>query len=578
MRGWALLSLAALGAAGFLALALALSRTPVVGQWLPWGPDFFYRALVTHVVLSFQVWFLGMAAVMALLARKDAGGPAMAAFLTGALWVAWAAFAVLLIPALADRGQPLLNNYVPILVHPIFIAALIALALAAAVTVLPGLKGLASGDAGQFGMGVVALALWSALVCFAVAVWRLPSGLNLEFLVERTVWGGGHVAQVVNTLLLLVSWHWLGGKVFGRGPLPDPLAKAALGGLGLFAVLAPLAYGLAPAAGLDHRLIFTRFLWLALPLGFGLFAAGLGWRLLRQRLRLRDPLQAALALSLLVSLLGGVAGFFLGVGDTRTPSHYHAVISGVNLGLMGLFPALILPVVRRLPSVAQARALPWTLMLYGGGQALHAVGFFAAGLAGVPRKTEGIQQGLNTAAKVLSMGLVGIGGTIAVLGGVGFIWVALRCLLKSQAEDAAAVPSPSPARPALHGAEKPAAALIAVASLALASVWLLGGMGASSGMDDGDAQLIDLTLRQWAIDAPDPSPHLIAGRRYRLRFHAADVVHSAAVLGREVLVMPGQDAELVVTPPAPGEMRVQCGEFCGNGHSRMTLVFEVDAP
>jgi len=70
LKGWSLLALGALGAAGILALLLALSRTPVIGPLLPWSADFFYRALVTHVMLSFQVWFLTMLAVNFLLAQR----------------------------------------------------------------------------------------------------------------------------------------------------------------------------------------------------------------------------------------------------------------------------------------------------------------------------------------------------------------------------------------------------------------------------------------------------------------------------------------------------------------------------
>lgn len=574
IRGWTLLALSALGAAGALALALALSRTPVVGGWLPWGSDFFYRALITHVVLSFQVWFLAMGAVLALLAQGPEGGlpGGKGAAAHWALRAAWIAFLLLLIPALADRGQPLLNNYVPVLVHPLFIAALAALALAVAVTMTPCIGRMGRGETGAFGMGVAALALWSALLCMGVAAWLVPSGDNLEFRVERIVWGGGHVGQVFNTVLLLTAWQGLAVRVFGRGPLPGSVAKAALGGLALFVVLAPAAYGLAPVAGLESRLLFTRFLWLALPLALGLFALGLGGCFLRHPPRWRDPAEAALALSLAVTVLGGLAGFFLGVGDTRTPSHYHAVIGGVNLGLMGVFPAMILPLLKRLPEGRPSRFLSLSLLLYGGGQALHAAGFYAAGLAGVPRKTEGLEQGLNTAAKLLSMGLVGIGGTIAVLGGIGFIWIALGCLLKPEGRDAKVFRLPEE-----EGGGKRAAGAVALLSAALAAWWLVwrppqvqeGG---------GDAQTIDVAMRQWAFDAGEPVPHLVAGRRYRFHFHTSDVIHSAAILGREVLVVPDRDRDVTVDIPNTDQVRLQCGEFCGNGHSRMTLVFPVDRP
>ena len=79
LRGWALLAIGSLAVAGTLALLLGLSRTPKVQDWLPWGPHFFYRALVTHVVLSFEVWFLAaLGAFSAMVAPPGAGGDRLA--------------------------------------------------------------------------------------------------------------------------------------------------------------------------------------------------------------------------------------------------------------------------------------------------------------------------------------------------------------------------------------------------------------------------------------------------------------------------------------------------------------------
>jgi hypothetical protein len=61
---------------------------------------------------------------------------------------------------------------------------------------------------------------------------------------------------------------------------------------------------------------------------------------------------------------------------------------------------------------------------------VHALGFFLAGAAGVPRKTTGLDQGLDTVWKKVSMGVVGMGTGLAVLGGVIFVWMALARLLK----------------------------------------------------------------------------------------------------------------------------------------------------
>ena len=59
-----------------------------------------------------------------------------------------------------------------------------------------------------------------------------------------------------------------------------------------------------------------------------------------------------------------------------------------------------------------------------------------AGAAGVPRKTMGAAaQGLDSTLKKVAMGVYGLGGALAVLGGVLFIWLMLTKLLSRQEAD-----------------------------------------------------------------------------------------------------------------------------------------------
>ncbi|MBX9634833.1 MAG: cbb3-type cytochrome c oxidase subunit I, partial [Magnetospirillum sp.] len=182
---------------------------------------------------------------------------------------------------------------------------------------------------------------------------------------------------------------------------------------------APLVYLRLDVLGLAHRQAFTQMLWYGMPLPPLVMGGGLFWQLTRHGKDWRSPVMLALVSSLAVFALGGVAGFALGVADTRTPSHYHAVIGGVNLALMGLIHGVLLPLMRRSSSGdGWVRA---QFLLYGGGQLLHAVGFYLAGMAGVARKTAGVEQGLDSGFKLIAMGAVGLGGAVAVLGGVIFV-------------------------------------------------------------------------------------------------------------------------------------------------------------
>lgn len=417
LHGWLLLALGALAVAGVLALALAASRTPGVQDHLPWGADFFRRGLVTHVVFSFQVWLLAMLGALSAAAAPSAIRPLGWAGLALAL----AGCVLLLVPVLGGAGEPSLNNYVPVLDHPLFYGGLVALAAGVALAVS---RGLAGGDAG---MAMMALCLLAALVCFALAAIQIPADTSAGQRNEALFWGGGHVLQFTNTAVLMVGWQSLSRAVWGRGALPPRTAAAAFVVLAAGAVVGPALYVL-DVLGPDHREAFTTLFRLALPAPPLVMGAGVAWRLWRGPRSWRSPALLTLALSLAVFGLGGLAGYALGQGDTRTPSHYHAVIGGVNLVLMALVHVRLLPLLRR-----DGGGEGWVraqLLLYGGGQTLHALGFYVAGMAGVARKTPGAGQGLDSALKLAAMGMAGLGAAVAVLGGTIFVVQVLGRLLR----------------------------------------------------------------------------------------------------------------------------------------------------
>lgn len=72
-----------------------------------------------------------------------------------------------------------------------------------------------------------------------------------------------------------------------------------------------------------------------------------------------------------------------------------------------------------------------------------------------------------------------------------------------------------------------------------------------------------------------PALELEAGRTYRLHVASVDTVHTLAVMGREFLLVPGQTRVIEVTPPHEGPLALQCGEYCGLGHTKMRGHVEV---
>jgi len=441
VAGWTWIAAGSLAVAGALALLLVLSRVPATQVLLPWSwQSFFYTALVTHVILSFVVWFLAVLGALAVLAVADAPARRLEALGPWGLWAAAAGSALLVVPALLNVGEPQLNNYVPIVVHPLYY---LGLALVGGGVALPVLRLLANPSGLRsvwgFAVGVSGVCYLIALVYFALAGLALPAGLDYETWNERLFWGGGHVLQFVNTALMLAVWALLAERALGEPPVPASLFRLLLGSMVVFSLAGLAFYGMFDVLGLEHRLAFTDLLWYGLtppPLVIGIGLAALLWR--RRAALTGSPAVLGLGISLAVFLVGGLMGFFLGASDARTPSHYHSAIGGVNLTFMALFVAVVLPELGR-PLLERTKRARWLgrsqFHFYGWGQLVFSIGMFVAGAAGVPRKTMGAAaQGLDSPLKKIAMGVYGLGGALAVLGGVLFIWLVLGRLLARREE------------------------------------------------------------------------------------------------------------------------------------------------
>jgi len=69
------------------------------------------------------------------------------------------------------------------------------------------------------------------------------------------------------------------------------------------------------------------------------------------------------------------------------------------------------------------RAFSWQPALYGGGMLLFALGFGFAGTHGMGRKVYGAEQAERGLAETLGLGIMGVGGLIAIAGGLLFLWI-----------------------------------------------------------------------------------------------------------------------------------------------------------
>lgn len=424
LAGWMLLAVGALASAGLLALLLPTLRNPATAKWFPFPIETFFQVtLVTHVVMSFVVWFLAMLGGLASMVR-----PGGFASRTG-LVLAVTGAALLLFPALGNFGDPLLVDYVPILNSPLYYSGLALLALGVS---LPVIHLLARpprwGFSLTLGTGTAGVLFLLALLCCALAFFSFPAGSRFGTNDEAIFWGCGHLLQIMFTTLLLTIWQTLGEQVFDKAPLSFRQWRLVCGLLVLSGLPGPVFYSFWSGNDPELRTAFTRLYLIALPLPILVMAAGVVRKLLTNRPQWRSPAYLTVLLSFLLFSVGGVFGMFADGFDTRTPGHYHAELIATTLGLMGLFFSVIAPTLCRGGKNGKALlSLFWFLAI---GQCIACCGMFLAGTEGVARKVAGAAQNLDTPAKIIGMKYLNHGGAgIASIGGIIFVYLALTRLL-----------------------------------------------------------------------------------------------------------------------------------------------------
>ena len=438
--GWVWLAVGALAVAGVFAILLALSRIPGMENAPFWPLGFFYKGLVIHVVFSLVIWLQGIFAFLVSVATLKLSGEDMRAAPLGRIGqgAILVAFPCLFAPAFIDATQPELTNYIPLIRHPAYDFGLMALALgvlAPVVRLLVNLPGrLAALPPLAIAMALAGFIYILALACFGIAGTLLARQGDLAWSREQLFWGGGHVLQFVYAVLMLTNWSILARLSLGEKAVDNGVFVLSVLVVALIAIPAPAFYGaFEPFSENQHEAF--RLLQFGLVAPTLMFAASLIARARALRRPAgwpwRDPAFFTLATSLALFALGGVMGLMISGSDTRTPAHYHAVITAVSVSSAGMLLTFGLSELGRLP--APARATRVLIGLYGGGQFVASIGMFVAGGYGAARKTP---TGVGTLDAVAAAGMAvhGIASIFTIAGGAAFVVIAIRALLKADSD------------------------------------------------------------------------------------------------------------------------------------------------
>ena len=428
--GWLWLGIASLVGAGLFAILLVLSRTPYIQDIFPWV-DFFHTALVVHVDLSVLLWFMAFAGVLWSLNSSSkyigVGWLALALASVGA--------AVIVLSPFIAAGKPLMSNYVPVIQSTFFFTGLVVFAIGVAVLVLRSLIAVPTSDLWKGGEGSIRIGFYAASIStvFALAAFGWSYYIILD-IYESTqyydllFWGGGHVLQFTYSLLMLAGWLWLADACGAKTPLTPRLASGFLV-LGLLPVFyVPVIYLSFVGDMGAYMEQFTQLMkvggaFAPVPLGLAvLYGVGAA-----RRTPATNPQRAALISSIILFAVGGGISLMIGDSNTIITAHYHGTGGAISLAFMGLAFHLLPRLGYREPDLKWATLMPY---IYGAGQLLHIIGLLWSGGYGVQRKVAGAAQGLHGFAQTAGMGLMGLGGLIAVVGGIMFLVVVFKAMRK----------------------------------------------------------------------------------------------------------------------------------------------------
>jgi cytochrome c oxidase subunit 1 len=487
---------------GILAIGVVLTRWPAV-HWLQ--ADAFYMVLTAHGIdmLIFWIIFFEVAVLYfcsSTLLRCRLATPK----------VAWLAFALMLIGAVTNNvavfqgsSSVMMTSYVPMMATPAFYLGLILFAVGALVACFVFFGTLVVAKRDKTYQGSVPLVTFGAITAAIIAVFTIASGAiiliptflmsigvvkEVDALVYRTIWWAfGHSSQQINVSAHIAIWYAAAAIAFGAKPMSERVSRGAFLLYILFLQLASAHHLLAdPGLSTGWKVVNTSYFMyfavlasmihgLTIPGAIEVAQRAKGYNNgLFEWLRKApwgNPTFSGVFIALIgFGFLGGISGVMMGTEQLNmiihntiyVPGHFHAtVVIGTTLSFMALTYFLI-PVLfkREMINPGLAKLQPY---LFGLSMYFFVLVMMGAGTLGVPRRHWDMAfSGAPMAyewpgAAYLMMGLVGIAGIAAIVGGAIYIYITVGSLLwgkKLEDGSFSSKPTPFPLTPAstaLHG-------------------------------------------------------------------------------------------------------------------------------
>ncbi|WNJ99575.1 cbb3-type cytochrome c oxidase subunit I [Thalassospiraceae bacterium LMO-JJ14] len=479
----AVVAIVFLAIGGLFGLLVALTRWPAI-HILP--ADLFYLALTGHGadILVFWVIFFEVAILYfasAILLNCRLATPRFA----------WAAFVLMLVGALManvavlqGESSVMFTSYVPMKAAPHFYLGLILFAVGALIAVFVFFGTLVVAQQEKTYEGSIPLVTFGAVAAAIIAVYTIASGAiilvptflwslgligDIDSLTYRLVWWGlGHSSQQMNVAAHVSIWYAIAALTIGSKPLSE---KVSRGAFLLYIAFLPIASAhhllTDPGISSEFKVFNTSYaIYLAVLASMihGMSVPGaieaaqrrngftqgvFGWL---RNAPWGNPAFSGMFLSLVMfGFIGGISGVVLGTEQLNllmhntlyVTGHFHGTVAaGTTLAFMAV-TYLVVPLIFRRELILKGWC-KWQPYLFGIGAFGLSMFMMGAGTLGVARRhwdmtfSDAALSFDYPPSAFLMMGLNGIFGVIATVGGVMYIVIVVGSVLFGKERDEAA--------------------------------------------------------------------------------------------------------------------------------------------
>lgn len=468
MKAFAVMAVVILLVGGISALLVTLTRWPAV-HLLP--ADRFYQLLTTHGVNMLIFWIISFEIAVLYFCSSTLLKCRLAA-----PKIAWVGFALMLLGVIINNmavangdASVMMTSYVPMPANPNFYLGLILFAVGALIGCFVFLGTLVIAKDEKTYEGSIPLVTFGALTACIIAVFTIAAGAivlvptwlwslgiinHIDAAMYRIVWWAfGHASQQINVAAHVAVWYAIAAIVFGARPLSEKVSRTAFFLYIAFLQLAAAHHLLVdPGLSPEWKIFNTSYaMYLAVlaSMVHGLTVPGSievaqrakGYtKGLFQWLRKApwgNPIFSGMFISLVgFGFIGGISGVVMGTEQINiiihntiyVPGHFHAtVVIGTTLAFMALTYFLIPTLFRK--QVAFPRLAKWQPYLFGLGMSVFTLAMMGAGTLGVERRhwdmafTNATLGFDYPASAYTMMGIMGVAGMLAIIGGAIFVVV-----------------------------------------------------------------------------------------------------------------------------------------------------------